>query len=246
MERIAEQYRALLDARSYEDLRADAVVREDDDSLEEGYDAGDHTTRQNSIETIRSAVTRRRSPLPPRLERRLFTTPPPPPLAGGEPDDIEEEGSPTSDGTLVDFEEDAIYFKPAFSPEALSPIPEDEDGTYSPIATTPSSRPDALSLQICIDLLTKELTSALRRNRSARGRTEVPPLQVWLMIEAYEKLRDRTLDMQLPMEQERVLDDMLSTWLGALYRVHEALADQREAGSPNQDEGEALQSVDLD
>lgn len=244
MERMAEQYRALLDARSYESLRADAAVQEDDSSFEEWHDAEDHTTRQNSIETIRSAVTRRRSPLPLRLERRPCT--PPPLLAAGEPDDDGAEGSPTSDGTLVDFEEDAIYFKPAFSPEALSPIPEYEDGMHSPLAATPASRPDALSLQICMDLLTRELMSALRRNRPQRGSPEVPPLQVWLMIEAYEKLRDRTLDMQLPMDQERALDDMLSTWLGALYRVHEELAEQREAWSPSQDEVEALQSVDLD
>lgn len=226
-------------------------------------------TRQNTLETIRSALSRR-SPLPP-----------PPPIKAPPPVSLQsysrqltppvldpelEGGSPTSDGTLVDFEEDAaIYFKPSFSPEALSPIPEDDDG-FSPSPNnplrSPPPRPDALSLQITMELLSRELAGTLRRNnrRPQRGggggyaaaKTEIPPLQTWLMIEAYEKLRDQVLEMHLPVTQAHALQDMFDVWLNALYRVHEGLADEsdhenvKEIHPPSELEVESLQTVDLD
>lgn len=237
VELIAEQYRALLDAHSYEDLHADPLMNEQQEA-DEWHDA---RTRQNSLDTIRSAVSRR-SPLPPPLPPPRQLTPP------GLGLDLDAEGSPTSDGTLVDFEEDAIYFKPAFSPEALSPIPEDED--FSPLSSPLPPRSDALSLQITMELLTKELAGSLRRNRPRRGgaATNVPPLQTWLMIEAYEKLRDQVLDMHLPVEEAHALQDVFDVWLRALYRVHEGLAeaDAKMVYVPGEGEVEALQTVDLD
>lgn len=278
VERIAEQYRALLGARSEDHLdeggaRAKGEGDNDNDDEEEEeeqwFDAED--ARQQSMDAIRSAITRRKPPpaqlLPP---PRLRMQPPTPPADGGSDydeeisfEDVDAEGSPTSDGTLVDFEEDAIYFKPAFSPYGLSPIP--EDGAGSPVwpseeasrAAPPSADVHALGLQICMDLLTRELASSLRRTRPQRGAgvdgeaeaeesAERPSLQVWLMIEAYEKLRDRVLDMHLGPEQERALDDMLGTWLGALYKVHDDLVDERQSWSPSEGEVEALQVVDVD
>lgn len=229
-EYIAGQYRALLDSRSYEDLQEDTELEK---GVDEWYDA---RTRQNSLDTIRSAVSRR-SPLPPTPLQRAST---PPGL------DFETEGSPTSDGTLVEFEEDAIYFKPAFSPEALSPILEDEDCS-SP--WSPPPRADALSLQITMELLTKELSGSLRRNnRHQPGAADVPSLQTWLMIEAYEKLREQVSNMHLPSGEAHALQDMFDVWLRALYRVHEGLV---EAGAktvyvPKEGEVEDLQTVDLD
>lgn len=247
VEPMAEQYRNRLNAGGCENLK-DGDDRQDDSERDDA-----DAQRQNSIETIRSAITRRKSPpvlAPPRLLPGHSRTPPP----LGE-DSSDHGGSPTSDGTLVDFEEDAIYFKPAFpgfTPEGLSPIP--EDGTSSPFAMSAPPRPDALSLQICVDLLTRELASALRRNqpRPSRGEgrgAKVPSLEVWLMIEAYEKLRDQVLDMRLPMDQERALEEMLGTWLGALYKVHEDLAGgetSRGMCNPSEGEVEALQTVELD
>lgn len=225
VEFIAGQYRALLGSRSYEDIQADADYKQD---LEEWHDA---RSRQNSLDTIRSTVSRR-SPVPPKLLQGEST---PPGL------DFDAEGSPTSDGTLVDFEEDAIYFKPAFSPEALSPIPEDED--CSP------PRADALSLQITMELLTRELAGSLRCNNRHQPRdADVPSLQTWLMIEAYEKLRDQVLDMHLPNDEVHALQDMFDLWLRALYRVHEGLVESRAKTVyvPEEGEVEELQTVDLD
>lgn len=231
---IAEQYRALLVAQSYEDLQQGDALTEQQDEDEEWYDA---RTRQNSLDTIRSAVSRR-SPLPPTLLQRQLTPP------GLEEIDAAE-GSPTSDGTLVEFEEDAIYFKPAFSPEALSPIPEDEG--LSP-TWSPPPQADALSLQITMELLTKELAGTLRRNRSQGPAADVPSLQTWLMIEAYEKLRDQVLDMHLPKGEAHALQDMFNVWLRALYKVHDGLAEARAkvVYVPGEGEVEALQMVDLD
>lgn len=231
VETIAGQYRALLDKRSYEDLQADAEYEQDG---EEWYDA---RTRQNSLDTIRSAVSRR-SPLATTVLQRQSTPP------GGF--ELDVEASPTSDGTLVEFEEDAIYFKPSFSPEALSPIPEDE--SLSPM-WSPPPQADTLSLQITMELLTRELAGALRRNgRSDSRATDVPSLQTWLMIEAYEKLRDQVLDMQLPPTEAHALQDMLGVWLSALYKVHDGLVEARAKTLyvPEEDEVEALQTVDLD
>ncbi|KAJ4422222.1 hypothetical protein N0V82_003082 [Gnomoniopsis sp. IMI 355080] len=230
VESLAGQYRALLGSRSYEDIQADAEHEQD---VEEWHDA---RTRQNSLDTIRSTASRR-SPLPPSLWQGELT---PPGL------DFDSESSPTSDGTLVDFEEDAIYFKPAFSPEALSPIPEDED--CSP-PWSPPPRADALSLQITMELLTRELAGSLRRNNRHRpGEADVPSLQTWLMIEAYEKLRDQVLDMHLPSGEAHALQDMFDVWLKALYKVHEGLVGARAKTVyvPEDGEVEELQTVDLD
>lgn len=277
VELIAEQYRALLDARSYEELLPAAEPHAVIDWRHDGAQA----RRQHSLDTLRSAVSRRSptsttpstpthprcSPLA-RLPRPLTPpSPPPPPPPGLE---FDAEGSPTSDGTLVAFEEDAIYFKPAFSPEALSPIPESEgSGGYLSRSPSPSRGSDALSLQITMDLLTKELAGSLRRSRRQPGgaaatttTTEVPPLQTWLMIEAYERLREQVLGMHLPLGEAHALQDMFDVWLHALYRVHEGLAEggggdgggakmlyvpgSGEGDGVEGEEDEAFQTVDLD
>lgn len=196
------------------------------------------------------------------------------------------------------FEEDAIYFKPAFTMEGLSPIPEDES-CYSPLDSPrlemggagPGAQDDGddatLSLQICVDLLGKELASALDQRRQteetsgsgeggddddgrgnslgkAAGATEAAateaktptsPLQVWLMIEAYERLRDQVATEaktnNLSPGEAQSLEAMFDMWLRALYRVHEGItrAGTPWAGAcdvPDEREVEALSTVDLD
>lgn len=170
---------------------------------------------------------------------------------------------------MVAFEEDAIYFKPvSYSPEALSPILEGGGGddycpsntfhnraTRTTKQTTPSSpppplpRPDILSLQIAMDLLTRELSSAVS-NESLRAPADVRSLQVWVMIEAYERLRDQVLGMEredggdMPAEEARALRGMFNMWLWALYRVHDRL---RECSrGPSELEAQALQMEELD
>lgn len=134
--------------------------------------------------------------------------------------------SPTSDdGTLVSFEEDRVYFKPvSFSPEPRSP------------QTLPQPTPSEdvlnsnLSLQICLDLLTRDLSSALA-GRPSRSSPETSALQVWCMIEAYERLRDQLA----PGQAGGPVAEMFDTWLRALYRIHDDLTGGE--GESDYDEG---------
>lgn len=149
-------------------------------------------------------------------------------------------GSPTSDdGTLVAFEEETVYFKPvSFSPEPLSPVHIHEH----PILRPPTPAPDNLSLQICLDLLSRELSSAIC-DRPFRSPSDVPALQIWVMIEAYERLRDQVMNMRLRPDELRPLDTMFDMWLRALYNVHDKLTEGRRSSESDYD---ALESEDLD
>ncbi|KAK7703691.1 hypothetical protein SLS64_009004 [Diaporthe eres] len=249
-EPIAEQYRALLKSRSHDDLQWG--------SAGDGADVNDADTRQTSIEAIRGA-TRRRSPL-------LPAPSPSSTLGAGEleaqaePDTgPEPRGSPTSDGTLVAFEEDTIFFKPvSFWPEPLSPIREgggggggqdgDHDNDNSRNAglgrsERPLPQPGVLSLQIATNLLSRELSCAVS-NEAMRAPTDVRQLQTWVMIEAYEALRDQVLQTGLPADETEALGGAFDMWLRALYRVHDGFA--RETSGPSDSDVEAMQAEDLD
>lgn len=142
-------------------------------------------------------------------------------------------GSPHSDdGTLVAFEEDAVSFMPgSVSPELPSPWGSEHGHGHGhgheqkrkPIPPARRASPaGSPSLQICLDLLGRELSSAANGS-SLRPSAETSALQVWVMIEAYERLRDQVLGMHLDHEQEGSLDVMLNTWIKALYAVHDKM-----------------------
>lgn len=243
---MAEQYRSLLRSRSYDDLhRTDGG---------DDIDGNDAETRQTSIEAIRGA-TRRRSPLLPLSPSSTLGAgelePQPELDASPEP-----RGSPTSDGTLVAFEEDTIFFKPvSFWPEPLSPIREGrgyQDDNYDNYDSRnvglgpperPLPQPGVLSLQIATNLLSKELSCAVS-NEALRAPTDVRQLQTWVMIEAYEALRDQVLQMALPAQETEALRGTFDMWLSALYRVHDSFA--RETSGPSDSDVEAMQAEDLD
>ncbi|KAH6618040.1 hypothetical protein B0J18DRAFT_468362 [Chaetomium sp. MPI-SDFR-AT-0129] len=97
---------------------------------------------------------------------------------------------------------------------------------------------DNLGLQICLDLLTRELSSAVTAiNRHHPCQTSSPSftssphspdsgtstLQVWTMIEAYERLRDKMAGMSGTNGRARSMEKMFDSWLGALYSVHGSL-----------------------
>lgn len=128
-------------------------------------------------------------------------------------------GSPTSeDETLVSFDEETVYFKPvSFSPEPPSPA---QNYGFPNLAT--SATPRNLSLQICLDLLTRELSSAATEGPQRSG-TEAAALQIWVMIEAYEKLRDQLHESRLGPDEALPLEMMFDMWLRALYTIHDSL-----------------------
>ena len=196
VELIAEQYRALLESRAsaYSDARSEPPPSR--------YGVGDDDgavgllRRQQSSEELDAATP---------IHAATHTAQVP-------------GGSPTSDdGTLVAFEEETVYFKPvSFSPEPLSPFLERQPP--SPL----SPAPDNLSLQICLDLLTRDLASALA-SRPSRSSPKTSALQIWVMIEAYERLRDQIAETRLGMDELRPLVMMFDMWLRALYTVHDSL-----------------------
>lgn len=251
-ESLAEQYRVLLRSRSHDDLHRGDVGG--------GSDSNDADTRQTSVEAIRGA-TRRRSPMPlapsPSSTLGAGEFEPQPELDTGP----EPRGSPTSDGTLVAFEEDTIFFKPvSFWPEPLSPIREgggggggggqtgdydNHDGRSAGLGRSerPLPQPGVLSLQIAANLLSRELSCAVS-NEALRAPTDVRQLQTWVMIEAYEALRDQVLQMELPADETEALRGTFDMWLKALYRVHDGFA--RETSGPSDSDVEAMQAEDLD
>ncbi|KAI2780398.1 hypothetical protein F4815DRAFT_470128 [Daldinia loculata] len=134
------------------------------------------------------------------------------------PDALLVRTSPRSDdGTLVASEVDSVSFKPSFTPEL--PSPREIRQQVPAIPPRRRGTPGSPSLQICVDLLGQELSSAARGS-AFRPNAETSSLQVWVMIEAYERLRDKISDMRLDEDQQRSLNTMLDTWIKALYAVH--------------------------
>jgi hypothetical protein len=129
----------------------------------------------------------------------------------------------SSDGTLVGFEEDAIFFKPiGYSNEQPSPQPRDMRNSPRHVQSSASILPENPTVQIIYDLLTKELSSAASGNM-IRPSAETSALQVWLMIEAYEKLKEKIESMELEVEQAHSIGSMFGTWLRTLHTIHENL-----------------------
>ncbi|ORY61233.1 uncharacterized protein BCR38DRAFT_411122 [Pseudomassariella vexata] len=145
-------------------------------------------------------------------------------------------GSPTSsdDGTLIGFEEDAIYFKP--SPSS-SPLRQDSRrSSRRPLSVATLDNP---GLGICVDLLTRELSSAVSGN-PLRPSDETSALQIWVMIEAYERLHDKIKDMGLDAPQANSMEAMFDTWLRGLYAVHDKMTGNDKQGSDSEsDYGDA-------
>ncbi|GAW13846.1 hypothetical protein ANO14919_032360 [Xylariales sp. No.14919] len=131
-------------------------------------------------------------------------------------------GSPRSDdGTLVG--EDSIDFKiPPISPAPSSPSWASYE-TASPglerRLSTPSKGSD---LQTCLELLTKELSSAISKSPSPSS-ADTTALQIWVMIEAYESLRDRVLRAHEEDIQNGPLKATFDVWLNALHSVHDRM-----------------------
>ena len=196
VELIAEQYKALIEHRDMDDLYPDCHS-EPPPSRQGFRDDEPYLRRQLSSEDMHSDAFLQ---------------------AQGRADPAAL--SPTSDdGTLVSFEEETVYFKPiSFSPEPQTPT-----HMYSPGFGSPMTSPYNLSLQICLELLTRELSTAVSGTRHKTG-TETAALQIWVMIEAYERLRDQAAEMRLSPGEASGVETMFDTWLMALYSIHDSLA----------------------
>ncbi|KAF5622861.1 hypothetical protein F52700_10173 [Fusarium sp. NRRL 52700] len=134
----------------------------------------------------------------------------------------------THDTNVAAVEGDTIYFKPySFSPP---PSPDQTPGTprgswtdeFRPPSSSGHSFQDNISLQIALDLLTSELSSVVS-GRPQRNGQDTAALQVWVMIEAYERLRDQLTRQQSSNAEAQKVATMFDCWLASLYSIHSSL-----------------------
>ncbi|KAI1504712.1 hypothetical protein F5X99DRAFT_370771 [Biscogniauxia marginata] len=213
VELIAESYRALLESRCT--TPNDSTLKPSPLRIEESFDEGLPANSHGHDAPV----------------RREGKDPVTPPMT---------ESPRSDDGTLVAFEEDTIYFKPvSFSAEPPPPLHNFRQPELPP---SPVQTPDSPGLQICLDLLTRELTAAA--GSLLRPNVETSALQIWVMIEAYERLRDQIHEMHLEQVQLGAVEAMFDMWLRALYEIHDKMTGH-DGRISESDYGE-LESEDLD
>lgn len=130
--------------------------------------------------------------------------------------------SPISDdGTLVSVDDDVIYFKPFSSTPTSSPPSEPEDLAKN--EQDPGVAPDALRFQIGLELLRGELSTALTDQSTRTGR-DAAALQIWVMIEAYERLRNQLINSNPETKDTKNAAAMFDSWLKTLYSIQQSMA----------------------
>ncbi|KAM5350518.1 hypothetical protein ACJ41O_007023 [Fusarium nematophilum] len=203
VELIADQYRAVLESR-------------------DGTETGD--SRQDLWRQTLQVPRCVPSPLYSRSSRTTSRAPAIPPRRSRP----STQSVATQDTNMAAVEGDTIYFKPySFSP----PPSPDQTPESSPLshpynsgAPSPSGQSlhDNVRSQIIIDLLARELCSAMDGQPQFDER-HTAALQVSLMIEAYERLRDQVRNMISPGVEASRMDGMFDCWLGALEAIHSSI-----------------------
>ncbi|EFY90629.1 hypothetical protein MAC_03407 [Metarhizium acridum CQMa 102] len=135
---------------------------------------------------------------------------------------------PESDAdTLVSSPNISPYVKPLeFSSPSTPPAEgdhyEDDDYIKSPDTET-------LQFQIGFEMLTRELSTAFADHSSRAGR-DASGLQIWVMIEAYEKLRDQVSSMETQDPELQSARAMFDSWLAALRAIQKTIANEGAEG----------------
>ncbi|KAI6760939.1 hypothetical protein HG530_009799 [Fusarium avenaceum] len=136
----------------------------------------------------------------------------------------------THDTNVAAVEGDTIYFKPySLSPP---PSPDQTPGTprhswtdeFRPPSSSGHSFQENISLQIALDLLTSELSSVVS-GRPQRNGQDTAALQIWVMIEAYERLRDQLTRQEPSNAEAQKVATMFDCWLTSLYSIHSSLTE---------------------
>lgn len=73
-------------------------------------------------------------------------------------------------------------------------------------------------------------------DNSHKTGTDVSSLQVWVMIEAYERLRDQVLEAKRQTDEAQNLETVFDTWLKALYTLHDQMTSDAASHESNYDE----------
>lgn len=134
--------------------------------------------------------------------------------------------SPVSEAeTLVpSFHDDSVYLKPLDFSSPPTP-PSEQDDYYEDDDYIKSPDTDTLRYQVGFELLTRELSTAFVDHSSRAGR-DASGLQICVMIEAYERLRDQISAMETNDAELQNARAMFDSWLGALRAIHKSIADE--------------------
>ncbi|CEI41316.1 hypothetical protein FVEN_g3572 [Fusarium venenatum] len=137
--------------------------------------------------------------------------------------------APTHDTNVAAVEGDTIYFKPySFSPPPSPEYPGTPRHSWTdefrPSSSSGHSFQDNISLQIALDLLTSELSSVMT-GRPQRNGQNTAALQIWVMIEAYERLRDQLTRQEPSNAEAQKVATMFDCWLASLYSIHSSLTE---------------------
>ncbi|KJZ74589.1 hypothetical protein HIM_05939 [Hirsutella minnesotensis 3608] len=133
----------------------------------------------------------------------------------------------SDDGTLVELEEprveEAAYLRPlSLTPPTTPPllqleVPAKKQQEENEEEEMPT--PTTLRFRIGLELLTRELSSAM-----SRGSNDASGLQIWVMIEAYERLRDQIAASSPENEDARRAID---SWVEALHAIHKNMTNEK-------------------
>lgn len=129
--------------------------------------------------------------------------------------------STSDDGTLLGSEPDTCPSLTHSSSPPADMSDGEDDGDEPPALAS-------LRFQIGLELLTKELSTAFADQSSRRptdGGASSAGLQIWVMIEAYERLREQ-LDANKPTEANKQARDAIDSWISALYAIHNNIASE--------------------
>lgn len=221
VELIAEQYQAFLESR---DAEEENESEDEDVLMEETSNPREPSTillEPTRYDPSRDALSPRSVPSPRSRQgsldqsRETVLHAPEP----AEPNTL----SPGSDGTFVAFEEDAIYFKPVSFSDSPAPSPAPERSSFErrsfdkPLPKPPSSSDGSTPLQKSISMLVKQLSGAMPQPASP-DRTQ--GLQISIMIESYERLRDQLDTSSMGDAEARSVRLMFDGWLAALHTMH--------------------------
>ncbi|RCI10083.1 hypothetical protein L249_8561 [Ophiocordyceps polyrhachis-furcata BCC 54312] len=113
----------------------------------------------------------------------------------------------------------SLMTPPATPPPAQQEKPPTKQDKYEDEAPAQA----ALRLQIGMELLTRELASAMEDQSSG----DASGLQLWVMIGAYERLRDQISAAEPQNGEAR---NAIESWLKALQTIHQKMADEAATG----------------
>jgi hypothetical protein len=121
----------------------------------------------------------------------------------------------------------ALCSFPKSEPDPIETVQDSQNSTTQEALSNPTKLDNDISMQLCMDLLTNDLATALYRQHPAEPGNRASGLQILLMIEAYEALQGKIRQEEQShvtddaAKHMRAADDALDHWLQALRSIYE-------------------------